>query len=154
MRRSSWLLAGVLLCLLAMPVLALKAPQDLMAEATWDNVYFTWDPVKGADHYSVEIWATVTFSPDGLSLAVADVELSYATARRGHGGHIADPYLTVPTYALLGDIADQLGVPVDLIVMVDGMAQVEARNPGNGHGKKKLSEPAYFSWPSDSPVVG
>ncbi len=151
MRRSSWLLAGVLLCLLAVPVLALQAPENFIAEATWDNVYFTWDAVKGADHYAVDIWATVVLSPDGLSLAVADVELSYATAGRAHGGQVADPCLTVLTYTLLEDIADQLGVPVGLIVTVDGTARVKALTPGKG--KDRYSEPAYFYWPPDSGVV-
>jgi hypothetical protein len=136
---------------LALPVVAtasLLAPANLTVTSIDDSLLFAWDPVDGAVKYSLDLEGVVTYYDDDLLMeTTAEVTVSFGTSDRTDGLDMSVPNLTLAIDDIRAAIAAQLGVDVDDVYSIDGLAKVKALGPGKGAGAQNnpFSDPVYGS---------
>ena len=117
---------------------ALDPPQEFVCEVSdisgdgvLDAMCFSWDPVTGADKYSIDIEVEVDSDDDGVN--DMPVELSFGTGDRTDGEDPTVTKLCVPLTDLVFDI-DENGEAEQLYG--EFSAKVKALNPGKGRGRQ------------------
>jgi hypothetical protein len=127
---------------LVMPVAAmasLPAPTNLTVGSGADTLNFDWEDVDGAEKYSLDIEAVVTYYDELLMENVAvEVTLSFGTSDRTDGEPISASFLDVPVEDILTALLDQLGIddPGDIISVEDPIAKVKALAPHDDKGRQ------------------
>jgi hypothetical protein len=139
---------GILVMALAMmfasPATALGPPANLNVSVSETGVTFSWDPVDGADKYSVDVIVGVDSDEDGDEDMT--VQFSFGTSDRTDGLGMDEPSLSVPLDQFVYDIDDN-GVMEQVSGAALGM--VKALSPGKGKGSQ--NHPFSVAYPFTLP---
>jgi hypothetical protein len=138
------ILVMALAVMFASPATALGPPENLNVSVSADFVTFSWDPVDGADKYSVDVIVGVDSDDDGSEDMT--VQFSFGTSDRTDGSGMEEPFLSVPLEEFAFDINND-----DILEQVSGTASamVKALSPGKGKGRQDypFSVPYSFMLP-------
>jgi hypothetical protein len=138
------ILVMALAVMFASPATALGPPENLDVSVSGGFVTFSWDPVDGADKYSVDVIVGVDSDVDGVEDMT--VQFSFGTSDRTDGYGMEEPFLSVPLDEFVFDINDD-----DILEQVAGsaLAMVKALSPGKGKGRQnyRFSVPYRFMLP-------
>jgi hypothetical protein len=116
-------------------------PSDLSDDGVVESMCFIWNPVDGADKYSIDVEVEVDTDGDGVS--DRNIELSFGTGDRTDGEDPSLPKLCVPLTEFVFDIDDD---EVNDQLYGTFTAKVKALNPGKGRGRQNHPFSAPFGF--------